>query len=247
MFTAKNKELKSGYSKKQRTGIWLQQKTKSWNLFTTKTNSRNTLNKNKSGKMLMIRENKHEKNKFVRVIRSNRKTMSLEITPQGEVLVRAPYSMPQSKIEQFVKEKEDWIWKHLTKIEKKRADNSQTEPLSDEELQKLGNLALKVLPERVKLYAAQMGVTYGRITIRCQKTRWGSCSSKGNLNFNCLLMLAPEEVQNYVVVHELCHRLEMNHSKRFWAQVEKVMPDYKIHQRWLKENGGKLMERRSPQ
>lgn len=180
----------------------------------------------------------------VRVIRSNRKTIALEITPKGEVLVRAPFSMPQSEIEKFVKDKEAWIWKHLSKIEKKTEEQSQIEPLSDAELQKLGDLALKVLPQRVKLYAAQMGVSVGRITIRCQKTRWGSCTREGNLNFNCLLMLAPEEVQNYVVVHELCHRLEMNHSKRFWAEVAKVMPDYQIHQKWLKENGSRLIARR---
>lgn len=180
----------------------------------------------------------------VQVIRSNRKTIALEITPKGEVLVRAPFSMPQSEIEKFVKDKEAWIWKHLSKIEKKTEEQSQIEPLSDAELQKLGDLALKVLPQRVKLYAAQMGVSVGRITIRCQKTRWGSCTREGNLNFNCLLMLAPEEVQNYVVVHELCHRLEMNHSKRFWAEVAKVMPDYQVHQKWLKENGSRLIARR---
>ena len=180
----------------------------------------------------------------VQVIRSNRKTIALEITPKGEVLVRAPFSMPESEIEKFVKDKEAWIWKHLSKIEKKTEEQSQIEPLSDAELQKLGDLALKVLPQRVKLYAAQMGVSVGRITIRCQKTRWGSCTREGNLNFNCLLMLAPEEVQIYVVVHELCHRLEMNHSKRFWAEVAKVMPDYQVHQKWLKENGSRLIARR---
>ena len=81
------------------------------------------------------------------------------------------------------------------------------------------------------------------ITIRNQKTRWGSCSSKGNLNFNCLLMLTPPEVIDYVVVHELCHRKEMNHSGAFWAEVEKVLPDYKEQVKWLKENGGQIIGR----
>ena len=101
--------------------------------------------------------------------------------------------------------------------------------------------AVEVVPKRVAHYAARMGVTYGRITIRHQRTRWGSCSSNGNLNFNCLLMLAPPEVLDYVVVHELCHRKYMNHSKQFWAEVAKVMPDYKKCERWLKEEGSLLI------
>jgi predicted metal-dependent hydrolase len=106
----------------------------------------------------------------------------------------------------------------------------------------LADEALRVIPERVRFYAPVVGVTYGRITIRNQRTRWGSCSAKGNLNFNCLLMKAPPEVLDYVVVHELCHRLEMNHSPRFWAQVERVLPDYKVSRKWLREHGNELMD-----
>jgi predicted metal-dependent hydrolase len=90
-------------------------------------------------------------------------------------------------------------------------------------------------------------VSYGRITIRNQKTRWGSCSGKGNLNFNCLLMLAPPEVLDYVVVHELCHRREMNHSPRFWALVEQVLPDWRQRRQWLKTHGDALMRRMTQQ
>ena len=115
--------------------------------------------------------------------------------------------------------------------------------MSREEIQKLAEKALEYIPKRVNYFAKQIGVTYGRITIRNQKTRWGSCSSKGNLNFNCLLMLTPPEVIDYVVVHELSHRKEMNHSKAFWAEVEKVLPNYKEQVKWLKENGGGIIGR----
>ena len=102
---------------------------------------------------------------------------------------------------------------------------------------------LKYIPQRTAYYAPLVKVSYGRITIRNQKSRWGSCSSKGNLNFNCLLMLMPPEVIDYVVVHELCHRLEMNHSERFWKEVERVLPDYKLRKKWLRENGDRIMRR----
>ena len=113
--------------------------------------------------------------------------------------------------------------------------------LSARERELLTEQAKQVFTEKVAYYANIVGVTYGRVTIRTQKTRWGSCSSLGNLNFNCLLMFAPEEVQNYVVVHELCHRKELNHSHRFWREVARVMPDYKVHKKWLKEYGSKIM------
>ena len=110
------------------------------------------------------------------------------------------------------------------------------------ELELLTAQAKQIFSEKVARYAKEMGVTYGRVTIRHQKTRWGSCSGLGNLNFNCLLLFAPDAVQDYVVIHELCHRKEMNHSDRFWCEVAKVMPDYKVHKKWLKENGRKIME-----
>lgn len=114
---------------------------------------------------------------------------------------------------------------------------------TDIQLRELAQQAVAVIPGRVEFFAKQIGVDYGRITIRNQKTRWGSCSSKGNLNFNCLLMLAPQEVLDYVVVHELCHRKEMNHSKAFWQEVEKILPDYKKSVQWLKKEGIRLIQR----
>lgn len=172
---------------------------------------------------------------MVKVIRSNRKTMSIEITKEAEVLVRAPYRMPNSEIQRFLNDKADWVEKHIEKA--RTAKQDIRERLTEEQIRELADKAMEVLPKRVAYFANVMGVTYGRITIRNQKTLWGSCSSKGNLNFNCMLMKTPPEIQDYVVVHELCHRREMNHSKSFWAEVEKVLPDYRERRKWLKENG----------
>ena len=115
--------------------------------------------------------------------------------------------------------------------------------LTEAEIDELKARAAEVIPARVSYYAQIVGVEYGRITIRCQKTRWGSCSSKGNLNFNCLLMLAPPEVLDSVVVHELCHLKEMNHSKAFYDEVLRAYPNYKQDHQWLKEHGSELMSR----
>ena len=172
-----------------------------------------------------------------KIIRSARKTIAIQLTPAGEVIVRCPARMRQSDIDRFVQSKRGWIEMHL----KKRP--SPPPKLTAEELKSLAVQAKADIPNRVARFAPLIGVTYGRITIRSQKTRWGSCSSQGNLNFNCLLMLTPPEIRDYVVVHELCHRKELNHSPKFWAEVEKVCPEYKTHRKWLKDNGGALIAR----
>jgi len=114
---------------------------------------------------------------------------------------------------------------------------------TDEEIRELVKKARLVIPEKVATFAEKMGVSWGKISIRKQTTVWGSCSMSGNLSFNCLLMLMPESVVDYVVVHELAHRIQMNHSRLFWAEVEKMMPDYKLRRDWLKKEGGKYLTR----
>ena len=141
--------------------------------------------------------------------------------------------MRERDIQAFLREKADWIERTIEKLEKQTAE-AQKDSLSMQELKQLADLALEKLPERVAYYASQVGVTYGRITIRNQRTRWGSCSSKGNLNFNCLLMLMPAEIQDYVVVHELCHIRHHDHSPAFYRLVESVLPDYKERERLLR-------------
>lgn len=119
--------------------------------------------------------------------------------------------------------------------------SSDSKPVTSE-IMELTAKAKEELPAIVKKYASLMGVTYNRITIRHQKTRWGSCTKTGNLNFNCLIMKMPETVRDYVIIHELAHRKELNHSTKFWAVVAEYCPWYKEAKQWLKENGQKLME-----
>lgn len=180
-----------------------------------------------------------KKNIAYRVIRSSRRTIAIQICADGGVLVRCPWRMDAEAIQAFVQSRSGWIEKHLVK----QAALPKLPAFTDAELRDLAQKALRIIPERVACFAPLIGVSYGRISIRNQRSRWGSCSGKGNLNFNCLLMLAPDEVVDYVVVHELCHRKEMNHSKRFWAEVERILPDYKVRKKWLKENGTTLIGR----
>lgn len=178
----------------------------------------------------------------VNVIKSSRKTISLQLK-STEIIMRVPNRLEQKEIIAFLNEKSAWIEKHKKLIADREKKLGELPKFTAEEIQALADKALKVIPKKVRHYAPIVGVDYGRITIRNQKTRWGSCSSKGNLNFNCLLMLIPDEVIDSVVVHELCHRKHMDHSKAFYAEVERVYPDYQGCHKWLKENGDLLLRR----
>ena len=182
----------------------------------------------------------------IEIIRSSRKTLAIEIRPDMRVIVRAPYQASGSYIEQFIADRTDWIVEHLRKLEQKNRQCNDALPvkkLSNNDIKELADKACSYIPGRVAHFAPLVGVTYGRITIRNQRTRWGSCSSRGNLNFNCLLMLTPPEVIDYVVVHELCHRKEMNHSARFWNEVARVLPGYAEQEKWLKTHGNEVIKR----
>ena len=170
------------------------------------------------------------------LIRSRRKTVSLGITRTGSLEVRCPVGMSDAQVRAFVESKASWIEKHLPKP-------PPLPPFTPEQIREMAQKALEIFPKRAAYFAPKIGVTYGRITIRNQRSKWGSCSAKGNLYFNCLLVLAPPEVLDYVVVHELCHRKAMNHSREFWTEVERVLPDYRLHRQWLKQHGGALIAR----
>ena len=178
------------------------------------------------------------------LIRSRRKTLSMELRPEG-LVVRAPLRATNGQIESFVEQHRQWIHRHWEQMERQKLQAAEFPPLTVAELQELAERARRYIPERVRYYAPKVGVDYGAIAIRCQKSRWGSCSSRGNLSFNCLLMLTPPEVIDSVVVHELCHRKEMNHLAAFYAQVLRVFPEYQTWRRWLKENSPALLLRRN--
>ena len=170
------------------------------------------------------------------IIYSRRRTVALQITRDGRVKVRAPYGCPRSFIESFLHSKEDWVVRHLE--EARSHPSHEHPPLSESRRRHYVETARAIFTQKTAYYARIMGVSYERISIREQKTRWGSCSGQGNLNFNWKLILMPPEILDYVVVHELAHRKQMNHSKLFWAEVERILPDYERRRRWLKENGG---------
>lgn len=163
---------------------------------------------------------------------SARRTLGISITRDGDIVVRAPYRTPETDIRRMLTEHEDWILRHISSVRARRA--AHPEPTSAEEAT-LRAEARRYLPDKVAHYAAQMGVTYGRITITGARTRFGSCSSRGNLSFSFRLMQYPEAAREYVVVHELAHRRQMNHSPAFYREVAAVLPDYKERARLLKK------------
>lgn len=162
----------------------------------------------------------------ISIIRSARKTISIEVHRDGSVVVRAPYRMPESKIMEFVSKEAKWIADKQKKI-RENPPLPQIQ-IQEQDSREMREKAKKLCEQRVAYYAPRMGVTdkVGVISVRNQKTRWGSCSGKGNLSFNWKLVVLPKELSDYVVVHELAHLKQMNHSPAFWKEVEKILPDY---------------------
>lgn len=212
------------------------------------------------------------------LLKSKRKTIAITIDLNGNIVVKAPMRANKNDVDYFLREKQDWIQKHVA-IQKenaeKRADNLKgkletltylgkeypvlnKEPygfdtkcftfpdLPFEQLRSgiiifYKNEAKKLLDEKVAYYSRMVGVNPTSVKINSAKTRWGSCSAKGSLNFSWKLILAEESVVDYVVVHELCHLKQMNHSNLFWAEVQKVVPDYKQKREKLKDVQKKIM------
>ena len=199
------------------------------------------------------------------LIRSKRKTISVEITESGEVQVRAPRWSPRLEIEAFLLSNEAWIREQQAKMTINYIESAWTPKLTGEELKALKKTARIDILSRIEKWVPVVAPnsawapqqlsfleTLGiktqkppRLTIGKQKTLWGSCTPEGNLSFNCLLMLAPEDVRDYVVVHELCHLTHLDHSRAFWNAVERALPNYRVQKKWLKENGHTLLARLS--
>lgn len=219
--------------------------------------------------------------KIDNVIRTRRKSMSLEIKPDGSLIVRAPLLTTPVQIERLVKQKEHWIRNKQNLVHKRSLENPPRKFIAGEEFLYLGKpyplaivdnqdqalilrdkfflaeyasgntrttfidwyktQAAQLIRERVELYARQNGFAFTRFRITSAKTRWGSCGPHGSLNFSYRLVMAPIEIIDYVVVHELVHLKIKNHSKTFWVEVQKLMPDYYVRRKWLKGNGHRLI------
>ena len=164
------------------------------------------------------------------IIYSDRRTMSI-IVKNGKVVVRAPKKIKKEYIEAFVREHREWVERSL---EKSKQSTDPIADLSSNEIERLREKARRILVDKTEHYSKIMGLKYGRITITGAKTRFGSCSSKGNISYSYRLLLYPDAAIDYVVVHELAHLRQMNHSKEFYKIIESILPDYKQRIKLLK-------------
>lgn len=176
---------------------------------------------------------------MVRVVFSNRRTMCLQVLDSGEVVARVPHGTSQASVDALVASHKSWLNKAQLRAQERRA---KTVRLSSEDVADLKKKAREALVPRVFELAERLGVQPTRVTIRNQKTRWGSCSAKGAISLNCQLMLLDDELRDYVIIHELCHLVHFNHSARFWSLVQRYVPDAPALRRALKERNIQPLE-----
>lgn len=165
------------------------------------------------------------------IVFSSRKTLAITVKRGGKVVVRAPRGTSKKRIEEAVAKNISWIEKNIEKM------SECSEKFSDataEEEMLLRKRAKEILPQKVKYYSSLIGVVPTGITVTGARTRFGSCSGKNSISFSFYLMRFPDEAIDYVVVHELCHILHHNHSKEFYKEIEKILPDYKQRKLLLK-------------
>lgn len=165
------------------------------------------------------------------LIRSSRKTLALEVSREGEVIVRAPIRASRGDIERFVEKHEAWLEKALARQSERR--EKHPEPTAEEQ-KELIKRAREILPAKIEKYAAIMGAAPTGVKITGAAKRFGSCSGKNSLCFSWRLMSYPEAAIDYVVVHELAHIKHKNHGREFYAFIESVLPDYKEREKLLR-------------
>jgi predicted metal-dependent hydrolase len=166
---------------------------------------------------------------------SKRKTLAIKITPQGSVQVSAPRLTPKWYINSFIRSRSTWIEKHLTVISRRELTNPKPN-LTGDQIKTHKKQAKKVITSEVEKWSQIMHLTYAKTRISSAKTRWGSCSFTNTISINWRLILLPEECLEYVIIHELAHITEKNHSKNFWNIVETYCPDYKTTRKTLQSH-----------
>jgi len=150
--------------------------------------------------------------------------LRLAVYCDGTVVVTSPFGIQESIIEKFISDKKRWIFDKIKFF--KSVDNQAIRTFSDKDYLDNKDRALALVCERVSVYNKVYGFSFNKIFIKNQKTRWGSCSCKQNLNLNYKIVFLPQKHQDYIIVHELCHLKEFNHSRKFWALVAKTLPHY---------------------
>jgi predicted metal-dependent hydrolase len=174
---------------------------------------------------------------YCKLIKSNRRTLSLTIEQNGTVTIRAPKRISQAHIDNFLKEKKNWIIKNVRKAkERKQQSEDFSQKIDPKKISQYKKRARQILTERTDYFSGKYNLPYKNIRLSSAKTRWGSCGPKNNLNFNWIIMFAPPDVIDYLVVHELAHTKHRHHQKSFWKLVEQMDPECKKHRKWLREN-----------
>ncbi len=166
-----------------------------------------------------------------KIVYSKRKTVSLKLTEAG-LVVHSPRGVSKEKLDEIVKKHGNWIEKTSARVKREGAFWAS---LTEEQIKELKAAAREVLTKKTEYYSNIMGLKYGKITITSAKGRFGSCSSRGDISYSYRLMVYPDRAVDYVVVHELCHLVHMNHSKDFYALLGKILPDYKERKVLLKQ------------
>lgn len=152
------------------------------------------------------------------------KRMRLAVYCDGSVVITSPFGVEQSMVEKFIADKKQWVWDKIRFF--KSVDSKAIRTFSHKDYLENKDNTLALVNERFRFYNKVYGFSFNKIYIKNQKTRWGSCSCKQNLNLNYKILFLPQKHRNYIIVHEMCHLKEFNHSKKFWALVVKVFPNY---------------------